>query len=48
MSDDFTCDRCQARVVPEFQLVDAGGAHPLGTATSIKQCPDCGEVLAFT
>ncbi len=45
MHDQFTCDRCLERVIPEFRIIDPGGCHPLGTATTIRQCPDCGEVL---
>jgi hypothetical protein len=46
MSDEFTCDGCRKRVIPEFLIIDDGVCHPLITATAIKRCPDCGAVLA--
>ena len=42
----FRCGTCEERVTPNLLIVDAGVSYPLGPTAAIKQCPDCGEVLA--
>lgn len=42
----FRCGTCEKRVTPEVHILDAGVWVPLSTAAAVKQCPDCGEVLA--